>query len=35
MSTFGVEMACDGLELYQKVVGSFMNVIMVESGTAD
>ena len=35
MSTFGVEMACDGLELYQKVVGSFMNVIMVESGTAE
>ena len=35
INKFGVEMECDGLELYKAVVSSFMNIVLVESTSAE
>ena len=35
VNKFGVEMECDGLNLYKTVVSSFMHIILVESTSAE
>jgi hypothetical protein len=35
INKFGVEMECDGLNLYKTVVSSFMHIILVESTSAE